>query len=162
MNAVRAGEAREIGTVVDDETCVRLSGQNADLARAAEPFTIGQGFFAQLDHVGPARERLADDPRQIAERGQTADEDHQPRVAQHARGARGGERQFFQRVHVITQHLEPPGGPDVDELGVLFQRAECLGDPFEVRGEHGAGILAGLLGCRHDMRADITARVARR
>ena len=120
----------------------------------------GTSFLAILDHVGAAGQSLAHDPGQIAERRQTADQDHQPGVAEPPVGGDGGHRQFLERVDVVAQHLETAGEPDVDQLGVFLQRPQGLGDPLEVGRQHGAWVFADLLGGRHDVRADVLAGVA--
>ena len=136
---VGPGEPGEVGAVVDDEPGPGLRGEDADLAGPAEPLAVGQALLAELDHVGAAGQGLADDPGQVAERRQAADEDHQPGVAQRPAGGQGGQGQLLQGVDVVAEDLEPAGEPDVDELGVLFQRAEGLGGPLEVGGRTARG-----------------------
>ena len=82
MDAVGPREPGQVGAVVDDEPGLRLRGQDADLAGASEPFAIVGALLAELDHVGPAGQGLADDPGQVAQGRQVADEDHQPGIAQ--------------------------------------------------------------------------------
>ena len=69
--------------------------------------------------------------------------------------------ELLERVNIVAQDLEPPGEPDIDELAVLFERAQGLGDALEVGGEHGPGVLADLLGGSHDVRAHVLPRVTR-
>ena len=85
---------------------------------------VGQALLAELDHVGAAGQGLADDPGQVAERRQAADQDHQPGVAQR-RGTSwtAVSVELLERVDVVAQDLEPAGEPDVDELAVLLQRS---------------------------------------
>ena len=71
------------------------------------------------------------------------------------------ERELLERVNVVPQDLEPPGEPDIDELPVLFERAQGLGNALEIGAENGPGILANLLRGSHDVRAHVLASVAR-
>ncbi len=91
---------------------------------------------------------------------QAADQDHQPGFAQRSMRGHRGHRHLLDRVDIVAQDLEPAGEPDVDQLAVFFQRPQGLGDPLEVRGEDGAGVLAAPFGHRHDVGADVLAGVA--
>ena len=98
VDAVGAGEPGEVGAVVDDEPGPGLRRQDADLAGPAEPLAVGQALLAELDHVGPAGQGLADDPGQVAQRRQAADQDHQPGVAQAPGATRRRSASSFSRV----------------------------------------------------------------
>ena len=79
VDAVGAGQAGEVGPVVEDEPGPGLGRQDPDLAGAGEQLAVGEALLAELDHVGAAGQGLADDPGQVAHGRQAADQDHQPR-----------------------------------------------------------------------------------
>src|SRR5271157_4160109 len=161
VDAVGSGQPRQVGAVIEDEAGLRSGGQDPDLASAREQLAVGKVFLAKLDDIGAAGQCLADDPGQVAQGRQAADQDHQLRFPQGAVSMHRGERELLERVNIVPQDLEPPGEPDIDELPVLFERAQGLGDALEIGGENGPGILANLLRGCHDVRADVLARVAR-
>ena len=59
-----------------------------------EQLAVGKALVAILDHIGAAGQGLAHDPGEIAQRGETADQDHQPGVAQASMGGDGGHVSF--------------------------------------------------------------------
>ena len=121
---------------------------------------VGETFFAILNHVGTAGDCFADDPGQLTNRRQPADEHHQTCAAQPAVGCDGGHRQFFEGVDVVPQDLESACQPDIDQLGVFLQRSKCLADPLEIRGQNGSRVFSDLFGRRHDVGAHVFAGIA--
>ena len=80
--AVGTGQPRQVGAVVEDEASLRLGGQDPDLAGTRKQFAVGKVLLAQFDDISAAGQCLADDPGQVAQGRQAADQDHQLRFAQ--------------------------------------------------------------------------------
>ena len=158
VNAVAARQPGQVHPIVEDQRNTRLRGQDANLARSFQQLAVRKALVAILDHVGAAGQGLAHDPGEITQRGETADQDHQPGIAQAPMGGNGGHDQLFDRVDVVTQDLVAAREPDVDQLAVFLQRSQGLGDPLEVRRQHGSRGLADPLGRGHDVRADVSVQ----